>query len=190
MAHTTRTCPICGDAFTGGKHNKKYCGPACQAEAGRRRAAAYYAKHKGSEALRHKAAAASRRHFERTKADPEYYAARRAAAAAWREANPERVRQAERAYWKSNATRKREKDHRRRARLLGSFVEDVSLAVLFARDAGLCGVCGGAVSLDVSWPDRLAATIDHVIPLARNGEHSYANTQLAHMGCNASKGDR
>jgi 5-methylcytosine-specific restriction endonuclease McrA len=30
--------------------------------------------------------------------------------------------------------------------------------------------------------------IDHVIPLARGGEHSYANAQAAHGPCNMRKG--
>jgi 5-methylcytosine-specific restriction endonuclease McrA len=32
--------------------------------------------------------------------------------------------------------------------------------------------------------------VDHVVPLARGGEHSYANTQPACPPCNMSKGAR
>jgi 5-methylcytosine-specific restriction endonuclease McrA len=30
-------------------------------------------------------------------------------------------------------------------------------------------------------------SLDHVIPISAGGEHSKANTQLAHLGCNAKK---
>jgi 5-methylcytosine-specific restriction endonuclease McrA len=30
--------------------------------------------------------------------------------------------------------------------------------------------------------------LDHIVPLARGGEHSYANTQPAHPTCNRRKG--
>jgi 5-methylcytosine-specific restriction endonuclease McrA len=72
---------------------------------------------------------------------------------------------------------------RRRARKLNAFVEDVDPTVLFERDEGLCGICGKPVDLTI-------AHVDHAIPLARGGEHSYANTQLAHPHCNLSKGAR
>jgi 5-methylcytosine-specific restriction endonuclease McrA len=36
----------------------------------------------------------------------------------------------------------------------------------------------------------MSATIDHIKPLSKGGEHSYANTALAHYGCNARKRDR
>lgn len=31
-------------------------------------------------------------------------------------------------------------------------------------------------------------TLDHVVPLARGGEHSYRNVKLAHPLCNSRKG--
>lgn len=69
----------------------------------------------------------------------------------------------------------------RRARLRGAFVEPVDPATVFARDSGICGICGHAVGTD-RWE------IDHKVPLALGGHHSYANVQLAHMACNRSKG--
>lgn len=185
-----RACVVCAAVFSDGKHNKKYCSPDCQAEAARRRAAAWYAERRRDPDLRARVAEGSRRHHQRIKTDPDQYAAHLAATAAWRAANPEKVRESERAYWRANAARKREKDHRRRARLLSAFVEDVNIDVLWERDGGVCGICGALVDRDLAWPGRMVATIDHVVPLARGGEHSYANAQLAHMGCNARKGDR
>ena len=61
--------------------------------------------------------------------------------------------------------------------------ETVKLSVLYARDQGRCGLC----LLPVTWK---TASIDHIVPLSEQGEHSYRNTQLAHRRCNARKGNR
>ena len=70
--------------------------------------------------------------------------------------------------------------HRRMARLRAAFVEDVDLVDLGNRDGWLCGVC----HVDVMPAD---ASLDHVFPVSKGGEHSYANAQLAHLRCNQRK---
>lgn len=54
---------------------------------------------------------------------------------------------------------------------------------VYARGRGICGICSKPVPTD-------AFNVDHIIPLARGGEHSYANTQPAHPSCNFRKGAR
>lgn len=61
--------------------------------------------------------------------------------------------------------------------------EDVEPLIVLELDDGVCGICGTDV-------DPFDFHIDHVIPLALGGEHSYANTQVAHSRCNKSKGAR
>jgi HNH endonuclease len=90
----------------------------------------------------------------------------------------------------SGACRHRVLDRRRRAALAAVFVEDVSLAVLIRRDRSRCGLCRSLVDAALSWPNPGSASMDHVIPIGLGGEHSYANTQLAHLFCNLSKGCR
>lgn len=94
-------------------------------------------------------------------------ARKRAAARRERERDPQRVRARERA-----------NTLRRRGATTG---ERVDRDVLFGRDQGLCGLCGGTV-------DPMNFHVDHIVPLALGGEHSYENTQIAHPGCNMSKG--
>lgn len=68
--------------------------------------------------------------------------------------------------------------------------EDVTLAYLYERDRGRCGLCGGKVSLARRHPDPLSASADHVVPVSLGGSHTRANLQLAHLACNVRKNAR
>lgn len=109
---------------------------------------------------------------------------------AWRAANPERAAEQLREWRKANPELVVAKLHRRRARLLDAFVEDVDRMVVWGRDNGLCGICGEWVDPELPWPEKLSKTLDHVVPLSRGGKHSYANAQIAHAVCNSRKNDR
>jgi 5-methylcytosine-specific restriction endonuclease McrA len=100
-----------------------------------------------------------------------------------RRLNPEGVAAAGRRYRQNNPDSLRRKDQRRRARKRSAFIEDVHPLVVLERDDGVCGICGGDV-------DPEDFHVDHIIPLARGGEHRYANVQPAHPWCNLSKCDR
>jgi 5-methylcytosine-specific restriction endonuclease McrA len=88
----------------------------------------------------------------------------------WRNENPDKWRPIH-----------RKKEALRRARLRGCEAEAIDPAVVFERDEGVCGICGGAVD-PADWH------MDHVVPIARGGPHVYANVQVAHPRCNSSKG--
>lgn len=79
---------------------------------------------------------------------------------------------------------------RRRVRKKAAFVEEVWRPVLFKRDNWICQLCGDPVDPNLKYPDPMCASVDHIVPLSAGGEHSYANTQLAHALCNSLKGDR
>lgn len=70
---------------------------------------------------------------------------------------------------------------RHRARKRGVTIEKVSRAVVYERDAGRCHLCGKKT------PKR-GWHLDHIIPLARGGEHSYKNLAVACPECNIAKG--
>ncbi|QWY84598.1 HNH endonuclease [Microbacterium phage Footloose] len=67
-------------------------------------------------------------------------------------------------------------------------VEVVDPAIVFERDDWICQLCHEDIPRSAVWPDPLSATMDHIKPLSRGGEHSYANCQASHFTCNASKG--
>lgn len=88
---------------------------------------------------------------------------------------------------RANPDRKSAGAGRYRARKLAAFVEDVIPSDVFERDRWTCHICGKKISRNLKFPDVMSATVDHVIPLSRGGEHSMQNVRAAHMGCNCSK---
>lgn len=66
----------------------------------------------------------------------------------------------------------------------------VSPSRLAERDGTECGLCGEQVDLDLSFPDPMSPSVDHVIPWSLGGTHDLANLQLAHLSCNCRKGNR
>lgn len=77
---------------------------------------------------------------------------------------------------------------RRRARFLGAYVEDVTIRQLVDRDGAQCQLCEQTIDMTLCWPNPMSVSVDHVVPLSKGGQHSRANTQLAHLVCNQSKG--
>lgn len=85
----------------------------------------------------------------------------------------------------------------RRKRIKDVLVDrDISLEKLAERDNHTCWLCGGKVD----WNDivydgntyiagNMYPSVDHVIPLAKGGVHSWDNTRLAHRICNSIKND-
>jgi hypothetical protein len=79
----------------------------------------------------------------------------------------------------------------RRARKRTPGGERVSPVLVFERDGWKCQMCG------VVTPRKLRGTIhmdapelDHIVPLAAGGEHTYRNTQCLCRECNIAKGDQ
>lgn len=75
---------------------------------------------------------------------------------------------------------------RRRERMKSAKVEVVERLLVFARDKWRCAMCGIKTVKQPYLPN--SAELDHIIPLAIGGEHSYANTQCACRRCNGMKG--
>lgn len=82
-------------------------------------------------------------------------------------------------------------NHRRRARRYGAGYEPVDRIKVFERDRWTCQICGSRT------PKRLcgslsprAPELDHRVPLAIGGSHSWENCQCACRQCNGHKGGR
>jgi len=57
------------------------------------------------------------------------------------------------------------------------------------RDHRICGICDLQIAAEYD-DRRYMPSLDHIVPLSKGGEHSYANTQPAHLLCNIRKGNR
>lgn len=94
---------------------------------------------------------------------------------------------------RANARLKHGKDtHRKRAKRYGVKYEQVWRSKVFERDGWNCQICGKPTRRDKvkSHDHPLAPTLDHRVPFALGGNHTYENVQCAHRQCNASKGAR
>lgn len=62
--------------------------------------------------------------------------------------------------------------------------------IILARES-ICGICGKPVDKSLKYPDPMSPTVDHIIPVAKNGDPvSLDNLQLAHRYCNRMKSDK
>lgn len=75
-----------------------------------------------------------------------------------------------------------------RARLAGAQVEVVKRLTVFERDSYVCQICGKPT--EGQHPELLSPALDHIIPISKGGEHSYANVQTAHFSCNSKKSNK
>lgn len=81
--------------------------------------------------------------------------------------------------------------HKRRARRFGCAIEKVDRIAVFDRDGWKCQICGiDTPRTSLGTREHDAPELDHVIPLAQGGAHSFANTQCACRDCNNVKGNR
>ena len=84
-----------------------------------------------------------------------------------------------------------------KAKKNGKIEWNISLEKLIQRDEGICKICGRQVDInDYYYTDEgyfIAGnnypSIDHIIPLAKGGTHTWNNVQLAHRHCNSIKCD-
>ena len=96
--------------------------------------------------------------------------------------NNERMREGGWATDYTDRRRKRIKDH--------AVVERISRRRIFDRDKWLCGICDESVDATLGAPDPLSASLDHIVPVSRGGNHTVDNVRLAHLGCNIKRGNR
>lgn len=105
-----------------------------------------------------------------------------ASSAAWKKANPERRRAIVRAWNAAHPETVKDNARIRRARKAAApVVEHIRRSIVWQRDGGICHICGTAAD-PADWH------LEHIVPLARGGEHSYRNVAVSHPDCNRRKG--
>ncbi len=87
----------------------------------------------------------------------------------------------------------RRKAHSRRRLAIkrGASAADTFTPVeIYERDSWTCGICAQLIDRDLRYPNPSSASIDHVLPLSKGGDHTKNNVQAAHLRCNVRKGNR
>ena len=78
-------------------------------------------------------------------------------------------------------------DPRRRARKFGVEYEPVNRRHVLDRDGWRCGICKRPIDKTLKHPHPMSPTLDHIVPMAVGGGHTYLNCQAAHFMCNVRK---
>lgn len=131
----------------------------------------------------------------------------RKAAKKFREDNPDRVREQAARYWAKNPEKKLEKgaryrashraelskasakyNHQRRARKLGAPVGVAyTKQEIFKRDEWICQICSTPIDSTLTHPDRMSASVDHIVELYKGGPDCETNVRASHLTCNLSR---
>lgn len=110
--------------------------------------------------------------------------------ARYRESNPEKVRAIARAWRDNHPEIGRSASSRRRAITLGREAERFTHIEIFERDGWVCGICNDDIDSRLTSPAPMSASLDHIIPLSKDGHHTRRNVQASHLRCNLAKGAR
>jgi len=86
---------------------------------------------------------------------------------------------------KTKAIGRYNRNARRRARLSGG--DRIIPLEVFERDNWICGICSLPIDREAKCPDPFSPSVDHIIPLANGGKHTWDNVQASHFTCNAVK---
>lgn len=89
-----------------------------------------------------------------------------------------------REWTKANREKGRQYNAKRRARMLETMTEDVDFETILELHGLWCHIC----ERDIADLDDMH--FDHVVPLAKNGTHTWDNIRPAHATCNLVKKDR
>ena len=111
--------------------------------------------------------------------------------------NPEKSQTATKRWAANHPEKGAERQARRRARQASAGVcEVVDRLVVAERDGWICQLCFEPIDQNATYRDESGKgnpgylNVDHKYPLAKGGDHSYANSQAAHSVCNKRKSAR
>jgi 5-methylcytosine-specific restriction endonuclease McrA len=87
--------------------------------------------------------------------------------------------------------RRRSTSEARRRAAVSSGDSGITWRSVGERDGWLCHLCAKPVPQRAGTAiELMGATVDHLIPIAADGRHEWANVALAHRRCNISRGTR
>lgn len=170
-----RSCVICAETFIPGNINQYLCSEACRDESNRRRAMHLHREQQTAKPPIRRCCLVCSIEFEvprlRGKSERIKYCSRQCGRKAERKRNQLKRRMEQKA--RVAITRQ------------GECIDPITV---FVRDNWTCWICGYSCDRQALAPAPLSPCLDHVIPLGRQGQHTYANVRAAHFICNSYKG--
>ena len=98
---------------------------------------------------------------------------------------------------KKAETRRKEISRRTKIKQNGIVNWDISLNKLYKKYRGVCAICGEKCDFNDCYYDNNTfiagnkyPSVDHMVPIAKGGTHTWDNVQLAHRYCNSIKSDK
>ena len=164
-------CEVCGKTFTARSNRKRFCSRDCRLKYGR---ISYYEKHE-----------------EILKKLREEYEPKPKTKQTCKQCGNSFMGHTTESYCSDICRRKAKQGRKakRRAEKAGVYYEPVDPLKVFKRDGWRCQLCGKKLKPKHRGTYRDdAPELEHIIPWAQGGEHSYRNTQLACRKCNEEKG--
>lgn len=79
--------------------------------------------------------------------------------------------------------------HRRKYRAVKRGVSHQAYATnyIFERDGWICQICGQKINRRLKYPNPRSGSIDHIVPLSKDGIDTPSNVQASHLRCNLGK---
>lgn len=91
---------------------------------------------------------------------------------------------------KSNTRRKKPiKYYSPKRRAVYEQGDDIDHLTLFELHGWTCWICKGTINRYLRFPNFMAATVEHIIPISKGGTHTWDNVAPAHAKCNFEKND-
>ena len=80
--------------------------------------------------------------------------------------------------------------YERRRKAIVAAGEAFTRLEVFERDGWVCGICTEPIDSELRYPEPRSASVDHIVPLSLDGEHTWGNVRAAHLDCNVRRGNR
>lgn len=161
----SKSCPMCNQGFITTKTNKRYCSDSCSYQY---RLNKMETERKNNAIQFNKRCKECGKHYSTTKNNSQYCSQE---------------------CGKRYMNRRKETIRRKRIARNGKVDWDISIERLLKRDGHVCYLCGEHVDTKVDTNLGTYPSIDHVIPVAKGGTHTWDNVKIAHRQCNSLKRD-